>query len=225
MNTHPAVETERLLLRQFIPDDYENLSALLSDPEVTRYLSPGRPATKEEMDHIFPSVRRHWDRHGFGRWAVARKDTGEFIGYAGLRLTECCTLRVKDIYFAYCQITVRDGKGGKDRVTVLPSSVSGPLLDHLTRVKSLHERDLARGYGRARCRTRCGASTRTRPGSGAGSSSSLLRSEDLTARPGRSTASIPPRVNYSEPSSGRSRRRDSIASSRSRCRATPPPSG
>ena len=86
MSTHPAVETERLLLRQFIPDDYENLSALLSDPEVTRYLSPGRPATREEMDHIFPSIRRHWDRHGFGRWAVARKDTGEFIGYGGLRL-------------------------------------------------------------------------------------------------------------------------------------------
>jgi integron integrase len=68
---------------------------------------------------------------------------------SGLRLLECCTLRVKDIDFAYSQITVRDGKGGKDRVTVLPSSLAGPLSDHLTRVRKLHERDLARGHGRA----------------------------------------------------------------------------
>lgn len=68
---------------------------------------------------------------------------------SGLRLQECSTLRVKDVDFAYSQITVRDGKGGKDRVTMLPSSLAGPLSDHLTRVKSLHERDLARGHGRA----------------------------------------------------------------------------
>lgn len=86
MNTHPAVETERLILRQFVSDDYENLFALLSDPEVTRYMSPGRPVTSEEMNLIFPSIRRHWERHGFGRWAVVRKDTLEFVGYGGLRL-------------------------------------------------------------------------------------------------------------------------------------------
>jgi len=68
---------------------------------------------------------------------------------SGLRLLECCTLRVKDIDFAYSQITVRDGKGAKDRVTVLPSSVVAPLSDHLARVRKLHERDLARGHGRA----------------------------------------------------------------------------
>ena len=67
---------------------------------------------------------------------------------SGLRLLECCTLRVKDLDFAYSQITVRDGKGGKERVTVLPSSLVGPLTDQLTRVKVLHERDLARGHGR-----------------------------------------------------------------------------
>ena len=68
---------------------------------------------------------------------------------SGLRLLECCTLRVKDIDFAYQQITIRDGKGGKERVTVLPSSLVTPLADHLLRVRSLHERDLARGNGRA----------------------------------------------------------------------------
>jgi integron integrase len=68
---------------------------------------------------------------------------------AGLRLRECLKLRVKDIDFAYSQITVRDGKGGKDRVTVLPGGLAEPLRTQLARVKRLHERDLAEGYGEA----------------------------------------------------------------------------
>jgi integron integrase len=68
---------------------------------------------------------------------------------SGLRILECCTLRVKDLDFAYQQITVRDGKGGKDRVTVLPSSLAAPLADHLARVRVMHERDLGAGNGRA----------------------------------------------------------------------------
>ncbi len=66
---------------------------------------------------------------------------------AGLRLRECLKLRVKDVDFGYQQILVRDGKGAKDRVTMLPQSVIEPLQAHLVRVKSLHERDLAAGYG------------------------------------------------------------------------------
>jgi len=66
---------------------------------------------------------------------------------AGLRLRECLKLRVKDVDFAYSQIVVRDGKGAKDRVTMLPQSVVEPLRAHLQRVRELHERDLARGYG------------------------------------------------------------------------------
>ncbi|MDH3317060.1 MAG: integron integrase [Betaproteobacteria bacterium] len=66
---------------------------------------------------------------------------------AGLRLRECLTLRVKDVDFGYRQIMVREGKGGKDRVTILPGSVVEPLQAHLLRVKALHERDLAEGCG------------------------------------------------------------------------------
>jgi integron integrase len=66
---------------------------------------------------------------------------------AGLRLRECLNLRVKDVDFGYRQILVRDGKGGKDRVTILPASVIDPLQQHLLRVKALHERYLAEGYG------------------------------------------------------------------------------
>ncbi len=66
---------------------------------------------------------------------------------AGLRLRECLTLRVKDVDFGYHQILVRDGKGGKDRVTILPASVIEPLRTHLAKMRSLHERDILDGCG------------------------------------------------------------------------------
>lgn len=66
---------------------------------------------------------------------------------SGLRLIECLRLRVKDLDFEYQQITVRDGKGKKDRVTMLPNSVIEPLKLQLERSKRLHQRDLAEGYG------------------------------------------------------------------------------
>ena len=66
---------------------------------------------------------------------------------AGLRLHECLTLRVKDLDFGYRQILVRDGKGGKDRVTMLPGPVIEPLQSHLVRVRALHEQDVADGCG------------------------------------------------------------------------------
>jgi integron integrase len=65
----------------------------------------------------------------------------------GLRLMECIRLRVKDVDFHYRQITVRDGKGNKDRVTMLPESSADVLRLHLQKVRSLHEQDLALGHG------------------------------------------------------------------------------
>jgi integron integrase len=66
---------------------------------------------------------------------------------AGLRVMECLRLRVKDVDLEYRQILVRDGKGEKDRVTMLPESLVEPLRAHLQRVKGLHARDLKEGYG------------------------------------------------------------------------------
>ena len=66
---------------------------------------------------------------------------------AGLRLMECVRLRVKDLDFEYRQITVRDGKGQKDRLTMLPDALAGPLRTHLADVKILHEQDLQEGFG------------------------------------------------------------------------------
>jgi integron integrase len=65
----------------------------------------------------------------------------------GLRLSECLRLRVKDIDFDQHEITVRAGKGGKDRRTMLPRSLDRPLAAQLERARWTHRRDLADGWG------------------------------------------------------------------------------
>jgi integron integrase len=73
---------------------------------------------------------------------------GTLMYGAGLRLLECARLRTKDLDFGRGELTVRDGKGRKDRLTLLPERVAEPLLAHLERVRRLHERDLLEGAGR-----------------------------------------------------------------------------
>jgi len=69
---------------------------------------------------------------------------------SGLRVMECLQLRIKDITFTRNEIVVREGKGNKDRMTMLPAAVTEPLLAHLGAVRRLHERDLKAGCGRVR---------------------------------------------------------------------------
>lgn len=66
---------------------------------------------------------------------------------SGLRLMECVRLRVKDVDFVRRELIVREGKGNKDRVTMLPALLLDPLQRHLRRVRELHEQDLAAGLG------------------------------------------------------------------------------
>lgn len=66
----------------------------------------------------------------------------------GLRLMECMRLRVKDLDFGQKLILVKEGKGGKDRITMMPKLLIQPLKDHLDSVWSLHQQDLREGYGR-----------------------------------------------------------------------------
>ncbi len=65
----------------------------------------------------------------------------------GMRLMECLRLRAQDIDFSYNQITVRHGKGGKDRVVPLPAPLAQPLKKHLYKVRELHNSDLENGFG------------------------------------------------------------------------------
>jgi integron integrase len=78
---------------------------------------------------------------------VPYKIMAQIMYGSGLRLMECLRLRVKDIDFDNHRILVYDGKGGDDRVTMLPDSIIPSLREHLARIKSLHQKDLAAGYG------------------------------------------------------------------------------
>lgn len=81
------------------------------------------------------------------RWLMAMQLYG-----GGLRHAECLRQRIKDLDFARLQVTVRDGKGEKDRVTLLPQAVVEPLERHLARVREAHERALGRKSARIRSR-------------------------------------------------------------------------
>ena len=80
---------------------------------------------------------------GGDKWLIAMLLYG-----GGLRLLEALRLRVKDLDFERSEITVREGKGDKDRVTALPRAVVSPLQEHLRRVQAVHRQDMDSGYGR-----------------------------------------------------------------------------
>lgn len=65
----------------------------------------------------------------------------------GMRINECLSLRVKDVDFERHEILIRDGKGFKDRITMLPQSTANELREHMKRVELLHRADLRAGYG------------------------------------------------------------------------------
>lgn len=106
--------------------------------EVARAKRPQRlPVvfTREEVRRILQRLR-----------GVNRLVGGLLYG-SGLRLLECLRMRVKDVDLERAQIVVREGKGGKDRVTVLSQRLREPLTCHLQAVRRLHEQELREGFG------------------------------------------------------------------------------
>src|SRR5438874_1015780 len=80
-----SIETERLLLRKFRPEDLDDLAALFADPDVVRYVGSGQPASRAEAERALQSTLHHWQEHRFGRWAVCDRQTHAFVGFGGLR--------------------------------------------------------------------------------------------------------------------------------------------
>ena len=113
---------------------------------------------------MYPTMARRGDAHNpvdtdhtvFDRSEIERlfchlegtpKLVAALLYGAGLRLLECLRLRIQDIEFERGQIIVRDGKGAKDRVSLLPPSLAQPLRDQMAVARRLHGEDLAAGLG------------------------------------------------------------------------------
>jgi RimJ/RimL family protein N-acetyltransferase len=78
-----TLDTDRLHLRRWLPDDREAHALIWSDPAVWRSLRPGAGDPEAAATESFDRHLRHWDEHGWGLWAVAEKETGEIIGWLG----------------------------------------------------------------------------------------------------------------------------------------------
>lgn len=80
-----VIETARLRLRPFTPDDLDiHHATVYSDPDVMRYMPGGAPRTREMTERVIASFTRHWEKHGYGPWAVTERATGRLIGQCGL---------------------------------------------------------------------------------------------------------------------------------------------
>ncbi len=78
------IGTERLLLRQWHPDDFEDFARITADPEVMRYIGNGQPATRTQAWRAMAVFIGHWSLRGYGLWATEERATGKFIGRIGL---------------------------------------------------------------------------------------------------------------------------------------------
>jgi RimJ/RimL family protein N-acetyltransferase len=81
------LETQRLVLRRFCVDDADNLVNLDADPDVTRFVTGGRPTSRDEIENeVLPAFLGYYERYaGYGFWAVIEKGTGDFLGWFHFR--------------------------------------------------------------------------------------------------------------------------------------------
>lgn len=78
------LETPRLLLRRWRPDDLDGFAAISAQPEVMRYIHDGSTHDRATTAERLARFERHWDEHGFGLYALEIKETGELAGFTGL---------------------------------------------------------------------------------------------------------------------------------------------
>jgi ribosomal-protein-alanine N-acetyltransferase len=82
----PVLETGRLVLRPFVPEDIDEVAAMYADPEVVRFIGDGTTATREESAEWLERCLAHWREHGFGHWCVRRRENDAFVGRCGLQV-------------------------------------------------------------------------------------------------------------------------------------------
>ena len=135
---HVAASTQNQALNALVFLYKQVIGQPLGDLDATRAKRPQHlpvVLTQDEIRHFFRCLdSSHWI-------------PSALLYGSGLRLMECLRLRVMDIDFDRCAIFVRNGKGGKDRITTLAEEIKAPLQRHLAAVKNIHEKDLVDGFG------------------------------------------------------------------------------
>ncbi|MCH8341743.1 MAG: integron integrase [Chloroflexi bacterium] len=151
-----SAEVERFLSHLAVE---RNVSASTQNQALSALLFLYREVLKKELEYPIDSIRakrpkrlptvmtKQEVRNVIGRMTGKNQVMAKLLYGSGLRLMECVRLRVQDLDFGQRQIIVREGKGGKDRATVLPDSLIDPLKRHLRHVKLVHEDDIADGHG------------------------------------------------------------------------------
>ena len=119
----------RHVLEQPLPDDLDGIARAKKPARLPVVL------TRDEVQRLLAELE--------GTHALV----GGLLYGSGLRLLEALRLRVKDLDWGHHQLVVREGKGAKDRVTMLPERLETPLREHLRHVRLLHRRDLGAGHG------------------------------------------------------------------------------
>lgn len=137
----------------------ENVAASTQNQALSALLFLYRDVLGQDLDLSINAVRakkpkrlptvltRQEVQHVFAHLTGLHLLIAQLLYGSGLRLMECLRLRVKDLDFEQFQVIVRDGKGQKDRVTVLPQALVDPLRRQVQHVQHVHQQDLARGYG------------------------------------------------------------------------------
>lgn len=100
------LETDRLFLRQFCESDFEDLYSLFSDPDVMRFVGYG-VQDRQDTKRILRRMMRHWQKHGFGIWALILKADGKFVGRCGIGHLH----NMKDVELAYALARPYWGQG------------------------------------------------------------------------------------------------------------------
>ncbi len=135
-----------------------NVSASTQNQALSALLFLYREVLHKEIEPVILSAAKRPQRlptvlsreevlHLISQLNGTHKLMAQLLYGSGLRLMECVRLRVKDVDFEYKCITVRDGKGEKDRIVPLPETIIPDLKRQIERVRLLHEEDLAAGYG------------------------------------------------------------------------------
>ena len=86
MTTIPTIETERLWLRPFAPEDAPTMHQILNGPDVLKYFPGPQTVTEAQVERMINRILAHWQEHGYGLWAVEERTTGALLGRCGLQL-------------------------------------------------------------------------------------------------------------------------------------------